>query len=237
MLKLVVILGFLVSFAAGLVVGSRTDWLDVAMGATSPSSSTIVDDRTPPAPGPDRTAAPPPPDRDRGDGRPPRPPGPRGGPGGPGGRGDRDRGPGGWLAAELRLTPDQHKQLDAIWSDLAQRGRRRDHEGRRRAMRNERDLAVAALIAPARWGEYEQIMADFAERSSALDREFRADFDAAVERTKQILTPEQRTRYEKLLERHRWGPPGGPPPARGRPGQDHRDDRAPDSAPASRPAE
>ena len=235
MVKLVVILGFLVSFAAGLVVGTRTDWLDAALGARpSPQSPSpeIIDDRSdPPADprddvraGADGSAAPRPPHD--ADGRPPRPPGPPG----PGGRGDR--GPGGWLAAELRLTPDQHKQLDAIWSDLARRGRRRDHEGQRQAMRNERDLAVAALIAPARWGEYERIMADFAERSSALDREFRADFDAAVERTKAILTPEQRTRYEKLLERHRWGPPGGPP-GRGRPGHDRR----PDTAPASRPAD
>src|SRR5688572_13152366 len=72
-----------------------------------------------------------------------------------------DRGPGGWLAAELDLTPEQHKQLDAIWSELAERGRNRDHGGRRRAMRNERDLAVAALIAPERWGEYEEIIDDF----------------------------------------------------------------------------
>jgi Spy/CpxP family protein refolding chaperone len=190
MVKLVVILGFAIAFAAGLAVGSRADWSRLT-AATTPA----VDPDASPAPSTNPAGG-------GGGERPPRPRG--GGGGGP----PRDRGPGGWLAAELGLTPDQHKRLDDIWTDVAERGRRRDHEGRRRAMRAERDEAVAALIAPERWGQYEEIIGEFADRTAALDREFREDFEQAVERTKQILTPAQRAKYDTLLERHRWGPPG-----------------------------
>ena len=204
MAKLVVILGFVVAFAAGLVVGSRADRSRQASAATTTTAG-------PTNPGPTEAGP-----------RTPTTSPDRGGP---------DRGPGGWLAAELKLTPDQHRELDHIWSDVARRGRRRDHEGQRQAMRDERDVAVAALIAPDRWGAYERIMTDYAERSAALDREFRADFDQAVERTKQILTPDQRARYDKLLARQRWGPPG-----HGRHKDDrHQDDRGPDNRATSQP--
>lgn len=178
MLKLVVILGFAISFAAGLVVGSRADWSRLTAATTRADSDPAPTPTTSPLAG------------ERSD------------------RPSRGRGPGGWLAAELGLTPDQHKQLDEIWTGVAERGRRRDHEGRRRAMRTERDEAVAALISADRWGAYEEIIAEFAERNAELDREFRSDFEQAVERTKQILTPAQRVKYDTLLERHRWGPPG-----------------------------
>lgn len=184
MSKLLVILGFAISFAAGLVVGMRADWSRLVSATTNAPNAAQP---APPVSPPDGA-------------RPPQSAGPRGGPG--------DRGPGGWLAAELGLTHDQHKQLDEIWTGLAERGRRRDHGGRRRELRDERDQAVAALIAPQRWGEYEEIIAEFAERNAELDREFRGEFDRAVERTKQILTPAQRAKYDALLERHRWGPPG-----------------------------
>lgn len=179
MLKLVVILGFAISFAAGLVVGSRVDWSRVTTATTSAGSDPARTPTTSPVAG------------QRSD------------------RPSRGRGPRGWLAAELGLTPDQHKQLDEIWTEVAERGRGRDHEGRRRAMRADRDEAVAALISADRWGAYEEIIAEFAERNAELDREFRGDFEQAVERTKQILTPAQRAKYDTLLERHRWGPPRG----------------------------
>ena len=208
MAKLVVILGFLVSFAAGLAVGARADWSRWTGNGTQPQSEATLG----PAPEPrdDDVHTRPVGDDNR---RPPHGP-PHRGKGRPG-RGGPDRGPGGWLAAELGLSREQHRQLDEIWSALADRGRRRDHEGQRHRFRAERDEAVAALIAPERWDEYQQIIEDFAERNAALDRAFRGEFDQAVERTKQILSPEQRAKYEKLLQRHRWGPPrprDGKPP-------------------------
>ncbi len=113
----------------------------------------------------------------------------------------------GWLAAELKLSPEQKEQLREIWSETARRGRRERMDRRRQAGR-ERDEAIAALIRPEDKARYEEILKQYAEQSGEQDREWREAYEAAVERTKQILTPEQRSRYEDLLQRQQWDRPG-----------------------------
>lgn len=112
----------------------------------------------------------------------------------------------GWLAAELKLSPEQKEQLREIWSETARRGRRERMDRRRQATR-ERDEAIAALIRPEDKPRYEEILKQYAEQSGQQDREWRDAYQADVERTKQILTPEQRTRYEELLQRQEWDRP------------------------------
>lgn len=143
--KLVVIFGFLVAFAAGLVVGRQTP------GPAAPTTTQ------------------------------------------PAGRQ-------GWLAAELNLTPAQQEQLKAIWSDTARRGGR-EQEDLRRQYRREREEAIAALVPPRDKPKYDEIVKTYSERSAALEEEWRASFRNAVERTKQILTPQQREKYEKIQQR------------------------------------
>jgi Spy/CpxP family protein refolding chaperone len=163
MAKLIVIIGFVLSFAAGLVIGSRSRGL-IDPGApvenTSQSPTTAPSER---------------------------------------------RNKGGWLSQELGLSSEQRARLDQIWSAMASRGRD-DHDDRRREYRKERDAAIADLIPPARLGEYDQIINTYTDRVAALEQESREAYEDAVERTKQILTPEQRSKYEELLKRHKWGP-------------------------------
>lgn len=163
MTKLIVILGFALSFAAGLVIGSRPK-------ASSDASSVPLRPTTSPTT-----------------------------------QHERRGGPGGWLSTELNLTPVQRARLDEIWSAMAQRGRN-EHEDRRREYRRERDASIADLVPVARLGEYDDIINAYSERVFAMERESREAYEAAVEKTKQILTPEQRVRYDALLSRHRWGP-------------------------------
>ena len=134
--------------------------------------------------------------------------------------------PGGWLAAELKLTPEQRKQLDEIWSETARRGGsdRDEHRGR---LYRERDEAIVALIRPEDRPKYEAIQKRHAEEVSAMGADWRKSFDTAVARTKEILTPEQRQRYEELLAR-RDGP---------RDGHDQRGGGGHDWRRGSRPAE
>src|SRR5258706_5224053 len=106
---------------------------------------------------------------------------------------------GGWLTTELNLTPDQQEQMKKIWSDTAHRGNR-EQEDRRRQFRKDRDDALAALISPKDRDTYDQVLKTYAERNAAMDREWRNSYLAAVERTKQILTVEQRNKYEELLK-------------------------------------
>jgi Spy/CpxP family protein refolding chaperone len=110
------------------------------------------------------------------------------------------RGPAGWMKAELDLTPEQQAQLESIWGETARRGRG-EQEDRRRQFRRERDEAIAALVPPEARPQYDQVQQEYADRTAALEREAKATFQAAVERTKQILTPPQRAKYEAVLQR------------------------------------
>jgi Spy/CpxP family protein refolding chaperone len=115
-----------------------------------------------------------------------------------------------WLVNELSLTPPQEEQMRQIWSATAQWGGRQTEE-RRRQFRKERDEAILALIPPADRPRYDAIQQTCAEQTAALDREWRNSFQTAVEKTKQMLTPEQREKYEAILKRHTpdRGPRGG----------------------------
>jgi Spy/CpxP family protein refolding chaperone len=107
---------------------------------------------------------------------------------------------GGWLGAELGLTPDQQQQLRQIWSETVHRGGR-DRDERRRQLYRERDEAIADLIRPEDRERYTEVVRTYSEKLSALDSEWRSSFQAAVDRTKQMLTPQQREKYEKILQR------------------------------------
>jgi Spy/CpxP family protein refolding chaperone len=159
MTKLIVILGFALSFAAGMVIGSKS------RGLINPVAPTSAGEPRPTT-RPERR---------------------------------------GWLTQELGLSPEQRAKLDGIWSAVASRGRD-EQEDRRRDYRRERDAAIADLVPPARLGEYDQIINTYTDRVAALEQESREAYHDAVERTKAILTPEQRVKYEELLKRHRWGP-------------------------------
>lgn len=108
---------------------------------------------------------------------------------------------GGWLAAELKLTADQQKQLEQIWSDVA-KGGWRDRMDRRRQLSRERDEAIAALVRSEDKPRLDEILRQYAESAAAMERESRASYQSAVDRTKAMLTPEQRAKYEEILARH-----------------------------------
>lgn len=107
----------------------------------------------------------------------------------------------GWLAAELNLTAKQQEELNKIWADMARRGEREQGD-RRRQLYRERDQAIAAVIRTEDKKRYDGVVKQYEQKLSDLDREWRESFQASVEKTKQILTPEQRVKYEELLKRH-----------------------------------
>jgi Spy/CpxP family protein refolding chaperone len=109
----------------------------------------------------------------------------------------------GWLVAELNLTPDQQQQLHDIWSDAFHRGGH-ENEDQRRELRKDRDDAISALIHPEDKPAYDQVMKNYSDQMSVLEQQWRGSFDSAVEKTKQILTPQQREKYEEILARNQW---------------------------------
>jgi hypothetical protein len=106
----------------------------------------------------------------------------------------------GFLEAELGLTAEQREQMKKIWSDTAHRGGR-EQEDRRRQFRKERDEAIAALIRPDDRAKYDLVLKTYSEKNSAMEREWRGNYERSVERTKQILSPEQRKKYEEILKK------------------------------------
>ncbi|MFA7236142.1 MAG: Spy/CpxP family protein refolding chaperone [Phycisphaeraceae bacterium] len=128
---------------------------------------------------------------------------------------------GGWLGQRLNLTADQRKQLDAIWSPLARRGGREGFS-QRAQLRRERDAAIAALVPESDKAAYQKIIDDYSVKTAALESQWKQSFTQAVEKTRAILTPEQREKYDELMARtrrewetgrdHAHRPPPPPPP-------------------------
>lgn len=112
----------------------------------------------------------------------------------------RPSGPGGWLTAELDLTPQQQEQMKRIWSETARHGGR-EQDDRRRQIRKQRDDAIAALVRPEDRPVYEAALKTYSDQTGALEREWRAAYAGAVAQTKAILSPQQRSKYEEILRR------------------------------------
>jgi Spy/CpxP family protein refolding chaperone len=106
-----------------------------------------------------------------------------------------------WLARELNLDAAKGEEVKRIWSDAMRSSSRERDEERRRQLRKERDEAVAALIRPSEKAAYDRVMVEYVERNNLISKERSAAFEDAVERTKAILTPEQRAKYEELLKK------------------------------------
>ena len=120
------------------------------------------------------------------------------------------RGPG-FLIEALSLTPQQAENLREIWSKPPGP---HEFDERRGQLRRERDEAIVALVPAADRSRYDELQKTYKEQSDSIEREMRASFDGKVTRTKEILTPEQRAKYEEILKQHGGdhgdrGPRGG----------------------------
>lgn len=106
---------------------------------------------------------------------------------------------GSWLAQELRLTPEQQDQMRTIWAHATNTGE--DFAERRSALEKERDDALQALLSPTQREEYQQIRDQYTQKVGEVRKDREKVMAAAVEQTKQILSAEQRAKYEELLKR------------------------------------
>ncbi len=115
------------------------------------------------------------------------------------------------LEERLNLTPQQRDQMRQIWSGVMRGpGQQR---GRHEELLRERDAAVVALLDADQKARYDELMKVYADKFAALEAERRNSVEEAVRRTREILTPQQRAKYDELLNER-----GGPRGPRGRPG-------------------
>ncbi|HEY7118359.1 MAG TPA: hypothetical protein VH475_17350 [Tepidisphaeraceae bacterium] len=104
------------------------------------------------------------------------------------------------LVEELDLTPDQRHEIQRIWSEVAENHTPVPMSEIEKADA-ERWQAIDQLLTPRQRTQYSQIQQRFEARMQGLDQGNRARTARAQDQTRQLLTPVQREKYERLLAR------------------------------------
>ena len=105
----------------------------------------------------------------------------------------RDRGS--WLSHALELSDSQKAQLEAIWSREAENAAEEDSRARVRALYEERNQAVREMLTRAT-GRLRRVHQSV-ENKDAIAAGNTRPARAAVSKTMDILTPEQREKYKR----------------------------------------
>ena len=106
------------------------------------------------------------------------------------------------LVEELDLTPDQRHKIQQIWSEVAEHHTPVPMSEIEKADA-ERWQAIDQLLMPQQRTQFAQIQQRFEDRMQGLDQGNRERVVRAEEQTKQLLTPAQREKYERLLAQPR----------------------------------
>jgi hypothetical protein len=104
------------------------------------------------------------------------------------------------LVEELDLTPDQRRDIQRIWAEVAEHHAPVPMEEIAKADA-ERWQAIDQLLTPEQRTQYAHIQQRFEARMQGLDEGNRARVAHAEEQTRQLLTPAQRGKYDRLLAR------------------------------------
>jgi hypothetical protein len=104
------------------------------------------------------------------------------------------------LVEELGLTPEQRYRLQLIWGDVV-KSRTPVPMEELEKVDAERWQAIDQLLTPEQRTQYARIQERFEARMQELDQGNRERVAAAEEQTRQVLTPAQREKYERLLAR------------------------------------
>jgi Spy/CpxP family protein refolding chaperone len=141
---------------------------------------------------------------------------------------------------ELNLTDEQREKIKGFWSEAMKENNWQAQRELREAAQKERETAIRALLSEEQRAGYDLILSDYQGKIDALNQQSRRGRDEAIEKTKAILTEEQRAKYDELRKKRFEGrskrpdgdgppgpPPGlsGPPPDFGPPPHGNRPDR------------
>lgn len=99
----------------------------------------------------------------------------------------------------LNLTHAQRDQMQKIWTETMEPMGRLQHE-KMQKLQEEREQAILNLLSTEQREELERINEAYHQNMRKLEQERRALFDQAMEKTKKILSEEQRKQYEEILK-------------------------------------
>lgn len=111
-----------------------------------------------------------------------------------------ERGGGSWLSHTLQLDEAQQAKMEEIWSPEAARRDGDDARNRIRALYDERNADVRAMLTAEQQVRFDEIYRISEEKKEAISAERQKRHDDAVAKTMAILTPEQQGKYQKILE-------------------------------------
>jgi Spy/CpxP family protein refolding chaperone len=112
---------------------------------------------------------------------------------------------GSWLRQELDLTDEQHEKMRSIWSEVMSSQQGRNGWEKRRELQKEREQALAEMLTPEQKERYAQVNAEYDRKVAELGEARRKSFQQAIDRTKEILSPEQAAKYDQFLKRRGRG--------------------------------
>lgn len=104
-----------------------------------------------------------------------------------------------WLSGELNLTPEQRKTMMDIWNSVNQS--RYDEWDRRRELGRQRTEAIRQLVPQESQALLEQINENYNQQLGELSAQRRQRFEEAMEKTRAVLSDQQRKKYEEILAR------------------------------------
>ncbi|MEI6232778.1 MAG: hypothetical protein WCT04_06990 [Planctomycetota bacterium] len=112
------------------------------------------------------------------------------------------------------MTDDQRKQQAALYAQYDAKNEEIDRYKKMEqdSQRKQRDEALKALFEPEQRKQYDEALARYAQKSDELAKEWKKSFDDAIEKTRGMLTPDQRVKYDNFRKgrddstRHRFGP-------------------------------
>ncbi|HEX4793778.1 MAG TPA: hypothetical protein VH370_08305 [Humisphaera sp.] len=111
-----------------------------------------------------------------------------------------------WLGNQLHLSAEQEKQMKAIWSSTAVT--RPDLPKQFHECDKDRDQAILDLLTPEQRQQFDRIQLDHKDRVEQLNSERSQSMRDAEDQTRQILSEDQRKKYDDILKAHgHHGPP------------------------------
>ena len=102
------------------------------------------------------------------------------------------------LAQELQLSAQQSEEMRTIWEGVRDKVRTGYESADR--LNRQRDQAIQAMLTPEQKAQFEKLTRDFADRFTDLRKDRDAAFAQAVEKTRKLLSDEQRQKYDELLK-------------------------------------
>ena len=109
----------------------------------------------------------------------------------------------GTLSDQLQLTSDQKTQLRSIWESASDDVK--DCYRQAQDIQKRRDQAIVKILTEQQKTEFEKIAQRYSDEYNQLTQNREHTFSKAVERTRAILDPKQRVKYDAILK-SRLGP-------------------------------